>query len=266
MASDKESNDSIPPCQGRNAVERFDSTLSCDEALMTWWLIHSEKKKTSSILTTTFRNIQERQPHHLPPWQLQTFFSNPDGETETDPLILPNPDLDAVQVATICMDALQNQKPKVSLELCFAFSSDRCRAAVGGTLEEFLQYAANPVFGKLVHCENYEIASIGPIIPGSQVRGDMQTVLIEIRKATTVNDALSAVVKHQKNRIPIEERIRQKDAELRGEILPQASASGEQKKPTRFLWTMQKERRPPRQNCWLVHEVLFVNNAYQQTL
>jgi hypothetical protein len=34
----------------------------------------------------------------------------------------------------------------------------------------------------------------------------------------------------------------------------------------RFLWTLQRERRPPRQGCWLVHEVLFVKNAFQLTL
>lgn len=33
----------------------------------------------------------------------------------------------------------------------------------------------------------------------------------------------------------------------------------------RFLWTLQKERRPPRQDCWLVHEVLFTDNALQLT-
>jgi len=36
--------------------------------------------------------------------------------------------------------------------------------------------------------------------------------------------------------------------------------------PRRFLWTLQKERRPPRQGCWLVHECLFVDNAYDMTL
>lgn len=34
----------------------------------------------------------------------------------------------------------------------------------------------------------------------------------------------------------------------------------------RYLWTLQKERRPPRSDCWLVHEVLFVKNAFQLTL
>ena len=33
-----------------------------------------------------------------------------------------------------------------------------------------------------------------------------------------------------------------------------------------FLWTMAQQRRPPLQGCWLVHECLYVDNAYQQTM
>ena len=33
----------------------------------------------------------------------------------------------------------------------------------------------------------------------------------------------------------------------------------------RYLWTLQKERRPPRSDCWLVHECLYVKNAFQLT-
>jgi hypothetical protein len=29
---------------------------------------------------------------------------------------------------------------------------------------------------------------------------------------------------------------------------------------------LQRERRPPRQDCWLVHECLFKDAAYEQTL
>lgn len=186
----------------------------------------------------------------------------------------PNPELNGLEVATLCMNALQHEMPQKSLEICFNFSSDRCRAAVGGTLEEFLQYAANPVFGRLVHCPGYEIASVGPIIPGSQVRGDMQTILIEISKGINVNEALNeAIDNHNSNvqgipkRRPIEERIAEMDAKMRGEAIPEPSeVEGARTKAIRFLWTMQKERRPPRQNCWLVHEVLFVNNAHEQTV
>lgn len=33
----------------------------------------------------------------------------------------------------------------------------------------------------------------------------------------------------------------------------------------RFLWTLQKERRPPRAGCWLIHELLFVDMAFELT-
>lgn len=190
-------------------------------------------------------------------------------------ILTPNPDFDALQVATLCMDALQNQQPDQSMELCFNFSSDRCRAAVGGTLEEFMHYAANPVFGKLVHCGDYKVASVGPIIPGSQVRGDMQTVLIEISKGLTVSDVIKDATTKKKKRRNIEERIRQSEAEARGEVYVENEneQEGEQANGSpsaaagaaRFLWTLQKERRPPRQNCWLVHEVLSVKYAFSQT-
>ena len=193
-------------------------------------------------------------------------------------ILTPNPDLDALQVATLCMDALQNQQPDQSMELCFNFSSDRCRAAVGGTLEEFMHYAANPVFGKLVHCGDYKVASVGPIIPGSQVRGDMQTVLIEISKGLTVSDVIKDATTKKKKRRNIEERIRQSEAEARGELFVEneneeeggeqgngSTSSSSSSAAARFLWTLQKERRPPRQNCWLVHEVLSVKYAFSQT-
>lgn len=189
--------------------------------------------------------------------------------------IQPIPELNGLEVATLCMNALQHQMPKKSLEICFNFSSDRCRAAVGGTLEEFFRYAQNPVFGKLVHCCGWSIASVGPIIPGSNVRGDMQTILIEISKGLSVQDALDVAIDNHNSQVkhgapkrrPIEERIAEMDAKMRGEPLPEPSeAEGARTQPIRFLWTMQKERRPPRQNCWLVHEVLFVNNAHEQTV
>lgn len=183
-----------------------------------------------------------------------------DDDSTQSNILTPNPDMDSMQVVKLCMDALQSQKPDQSLELCFNFSSDRCRAAVGGSLEEFMQYAANPVFGKLVLCGDYEIVSVGPIIPGSQVRGDMQTFLIEISKGLTVND----VMKNAQKRPSIEERIRQSEAEARGEVYEEQNRESP---PSggRFIWTMQKERRPPRQNCWLVHEVLFERYAFSQT-
>lgn len=131
----------------------------------------------------------------------------------------PNPDIEAPDVVCLCMDCLRKSE-KEGLEVCFNFSSDYLKAPFGGSLDRFIQHANNPIFASLVKCTEWEIISIGPVIAGTNTRGAMQTVLMDV-----------------------------KQPEYR-----------------RFLWTLQRERRPPRQNCWLVHECLFVKNAYQLTI
>ena len=192
----------------------------------------------------------------------------------------PHPDLNAEQVAKICMDALHCRPPQQSLEICFNYSSDRCRAAVGGSLQEFIQYASNPVFGTMVNCDGYDIVSVGPIIPGSMHRGAMQTVLVDVQKPLTVEDIVkSAHLQQQppnaaqasqqatRRRPSAMERREQRLKAEAGEAGKQATGNdGVDDGRRRFLWTLQQERRPPRQNCWLVHEVLFIKNAFALTL
>jgi hypothetical protein len=211
------------------------------------------------------KNELVRKPYYLPSQVVLHTSSIP---SELDSAAVPNPELGAVEVASMCMEALKTRKSAESLELCFSFSSDRCRAAVGGTLEEFVRYAANPVFGTLIGCDNYEILKIGPVIPGGPHRGEMQTVLIEIEKGATVRDALEAGKKNARKRPTLEERFRQREMQAKG-IEPQPQPQQPQfvdDGKRKFLWTLQKERRPPRQDCWLVHEVLFTKNAWQQTM
>jgi hypothetical protein len=141
----------------------------------------------------------------------------------------PNPSLSATDVVVVCMNTLVERKDGGGLEVCFNFSSDRCRAALGGSLDRFQEYATSPVFGFLVKCTDWKAISIGTEIPGTLTRGAMQTVLMDaIQPAESVK----------------------------------AGDDGER----RFLWTLQQERRPPRQGCWLVHEVLYVKNAFQLTV
>jgi hypothetical protein len=206
-------------------------------------------------------------------------------------IAFPCPDIDAVQVTTLCMDALKNmRRSELSLEVCFNFSTDRCRAAVGGSLPKFIQYAANPVFGALVHCDDYEIVSLGPVIPGGKHRGAMQTVLIDVQKhkggsgvsgGAARNGRLLVVLEQEgqakKKRPTAEERAearRQEQRQLRRqEERDDDDDDTDKEEPAvlddgkrRFLWTLQQERRPPRQDCWLIHEVLFIKNAYALTL
>jgi hypothetical protein len=135
-------------------------------------------------------------------------------------------DMTAQDVVTTCMNALlQNDKPRnnAGLEVCFDYSSDRCRAALGGSLEEFILYASNPTFGSMTNAIEYTIVNVGTIIPATVFRGAMQTVLINVTPANMGGDCRT------------------------------------------FLWTMQQERRPPRQGVWLVHECIFVDIALALT-
>lgn len=139
----------------------------------------------------------------------------------------PSASLPPDDAVRLCLDALSvNNEPKddAGLEVCWNFSSDNCRAAIGGSLEEFIQFANNPVFQSMVDAQEWKTISIGPEIAGTQHRGAMQTFLVEV---ITTESA---------------------------------------KKIRRFLWTMMKERRPPRQGCWLVHECIAVDKAHQLTV
>lgn len=144
---------------------------------------------------------------------------------DQDFITFPHRDYTAPDVVQLCMDKMaRNDEPykNAGQEVCFNFSSDRCRAAQGGSLEMFIQFANNPVFASMVNALDWSILSTGPIIPGTPTRGAMQTVLVNVKPE-----------------------------------------KGNERK---FLWTLQQERRPPRQGCWLVYECIDVGNAYSLTL
>jgi hypothetical protein len=140
-------------------------------------------------------------------------------------------------------------------------------------MEAFAHYADNPVFGTLVNCDAYTIISVGPIIPASSHglgsrRGEMMTVLVEIQEGMTIKSVLRAAHEKTRKRPTIEERLRRRisppfreEKEDSPVTVPENLDYGKR----RFLWTLQKEIRPPRQNCWLVHEVLCTQNAMHQT-
>jgi len=139
------------------------------------------------------------------------------------------------------MDTLLSEGRDAGLEVCFHFSNDRCRAAIGGSLDNFNEYASNPTFDYLINCESWKILSVGPAIEGTQHRGSMQTVLMTAR---TEKQTESENTKDE----------------------TKASRKADDDGGRRFLWTLQQERRPPRQGCWMVHEVLYTKNAYLQTI
>lgn len=93
-------------------------------------------------------------------------------------------DASARDVVVACMDGLlNNDKPwaNAGLELCWDYSSDRNRAAQGGSFDEFITYASNPTFSTMVDAKEYSIENVGSYIPGTNTRGAMQTVLVKVQ-------------------------------------------------------------------------------------
>lgn len=83
------------------------------------------------------------------------------------------------------MDALaKNNFPECDsgLATCFAFSNDLCRAAVGGSLEDFVKFANNPVFGSMVDCNSWRAEPLNFVGEpgGTPTRGAMATQLVHV--------------------------------------------------------------------------------------
>ena len=178
----------------------------------------------------------------------------------SDLLPHPHPSLSATDVVSACMSTFIDYNKDLGLQVCFAFSSDRCRAAMGGSLDEFLQYADNPTFGYLVHCQSWDICSVGPVIPGTSHRGAMQTVLMVARPSSTTASSSASSSRSAVKSMPFLDDD-EATTQCNQQQMSQVEDCG---RP--FLWTLQMERRPPLQGCWMVHEVLYTPNAYWQTL
>jgi hypothetical protein len=68
-------------------------------------------------------------------------FAPNNNEPQQSSFTSPHADMAARDVITTCLDALlQNDNPRknAGLEVCFDFSSDRCRAGLGGNVEDFV--------------------------------------------------------------------------------------------------------------------------------
>jgi len=79
----------------------------------------------------------------------------------------------ALQILEIILTALsENNFPKANngLSITFDYSSDNCRASLGGSLEKFIIYANNPTFGFMIDCDEWSIEKVGTIIAGSPTR------------------------------------------------------------------------------------------------
>ena len=102
---------------------------------------------------------------------------------EDDSVPQPDPIYSDEAVVALCMNALgRNDEPipDAGLRTCWNFSSDMCRAAVGGSLADFLKYARNPTFAQLVDHESWS-GKLGNRIPATRTRGALTTNMVTVQ-------------------------------------------------------------------------------------
>ena len=188
-------------------------------------------RRNSISVILGYGNMEETDNSEYSDLDTGSFGSNSDSSTA---IPTSNDSMTPEEVVTTCMRYLQGKgeltprQELAGLETCYNFSSDSCRMANGGSLESFLQRANNPVFRTMVGCARWEVVNVGPEIAGTPTRGLLQTVLVS--------------------------------------VIPRVDESGAQRNDRQFLWTIVKERRPPRQGHCLVHECVAVENAFAHTL
>eukprot|EP00559_Dactyliosolen_fragilissimus_P002502 CAMPEP_0184864508 /NCGR_PEP_ID=MMETSP0580-20130426/15231_1 /TAXON_ID=1118495 /ORGANISM="Dactyliosolen fragilissimus" /LENGTH=265 /DNA_ID=CAMNT_0027363337 /DNA_START=83 /DNA_END=877 /DNA_ORIENTATION=+ len=148
--------------------------------------------------------------------------SFPRSELECLPLPLPDPQITPEDVVNLCMDFLMTVDDRYpNAGLEVCYNfSSDSCQAANGGSLESFLHKFNPTFESMTNPLKWKVLSVGPEIIGTPTRGAMKTILIMVRP---------------------------RDQERFG-------------KQRKFLWTLQKERRPPRQNCWLVHECIFLDN------
>lgn len=194
---------------------------------------------------------------------------------EVDPASLPmepHADLDVLAtVRAVCTGLQFNDTPHVDagVERLYNFLTPAGRVEIapppprsglqgGVELEYFLENAASPAVGALLMCDGYRAVSDVTLSPGSQVRGLLATVMIEVRnepptdlpEAGTELDVLSRLVD-----APDEHLQAVLDSFRRGAPPPPLPPRITIPPRTRFLLSLEQQRRPPLEGCWTFKEL-----------
>jgi hypothetical protein len=124
----------------------------------------------------------------------------------------------------------------------------------GVTLEYFLEHAAGPALGSLIYCHSTRLIGETRISPGSNTRGRIATVLLEVRNSPLEDDSnrmealkalvsapddfLEAILAAKRNSTPL-------PSPPEGLLLK-----------SRFWVQIEEQRRPPQQGAWLIKEFM----------
>jgi len=136
------------------------------------------------------------------------------------------------------------------------------------TLDFFLAEAAGPSIGCLMDCTRFELAGEPTIIAGTQMRGGLATQMIHVfNDAPDVDPeeaALAAMIDAPDAYL---EAVLAAARERRPPPLVPPSAGKSEIPPfSRFLFSLEQERRPPYGGCWLLKEMFHMKRTKFETL
>ncbi|EKX32478.1 hypothetical protein GUITHDRAFT_148590 [Guillardia theta CCMP2712] len=144
----------------------------------------------------------------------------------------PSPEFSAEEVMYYILEGLKhNDFPEIDagLKRCFAFSNNMCRSAVGG---DDSRAGGTTVEHFIKYASNPTFQSL--VRCEKYEREDMNFL-----PSSPTRGALATQIAH----------ITTKNGDKR-----------------RFLWTLEQERRPPQQGCWLIRQCLYTKNAFLETI
>jgi len=140
------------------------------------------------------------------------------------------------------------------------------------SLEFFLAEAAGPAIGSLMDCTRFQLVGESTITPGTQTRGGLATQVVEV-----FNDPIQPPANPEEAALVallsapdayLEEVLA---ATREGRALPPPPAAGplpQSKIPprSRFIFSLEQERRPPLEGCWLLKELYHMKKTAFQKL
>ena len=173
-------------------------------------------------------------------------------------VVRPSPELGALEMAKVLCTALRDQDEATALCTLFEFTTPQGRVALAppapragrrSSVDEatFVQTASHPLLC-LLGCDSFRILGEPTVIPPTQTREGLATVKIEVNPRTS-------------------SRLLSRLSSSSASVERSLAADGEAPLPPRqFVLSLEQQRRPPLQGCWLLKEGLAMERSTLQML
>jgi hypothetical protein len=193
-------------------------------------------------------------------------------------IMQPTAELSFVDTVQLLCDGMKNNNEPhkdAGMERLYHFTQPMGRVAMapppprsglqgGVTLEYFLESAASAALGSLILCDSFKIVGDATVTPGTNHRGSLATVLVEVGNSPLEDDSDKALALEALCGAPDEFLEEVLQSERDGTPLPSVPEAAQVK--ARFWLSFEQERRPPLQDCWLLKEMLPCKKTEWQRL